>query len=367
MLNIYNKDNFWGWWFWIDQLIYAKVSESLTYTESKGPLISICIPTFNRVDKVFKLVSSILTSPENDFEVIVLDNCSTDNTKQILLAINDARFIFVQNTTNIGGTSNPVKALTLSKGKYAFLCLDKDFIKTEKIGRLIEILRSDQDVVFGRCALDIEVEKESIIYEKGYQSVKNMAYLSAHPTGNFYLSSLYKNLPVIDDICANERKFGFNFELINAQMALLGKSLSIESPIFYTETEDGRVSTPSYTYAEKDIYFLPSQRQIEFDIFLDNLTKLNLSKLQVLKLTVKLYMRLLFLSTIAYKRVMTDASNCTHYGIATRKVSLRELININIKFAKHFWNYTTSVNCLFKVPIILCGFLKFLLEFALSK
>jgi glycosyltransferase involved in cell wall biosynthesis len=49
-----------------------------------NPFLSICIPTYNRVHKTLSLVTSILEYDDVDIEVVVLDNCSSDNTEIVL-------------------------------------------------------------------------------------------------------------------------------------------------------------------------------------------------------------------------------------------------------------------------------------------
>ena len=72
----------------------------------KKPLISICITTFNRCEKVYNLVSNILNYKGNEIEVIVVDNCSIDDTAILLAKIIDDRFQFIRNDTHIGPLLN---------------------------------------------------------------------------------------------------------------------------------------------------------------------------------------------------------------------------------------------------------------------
>ena len=53
-----------------------------------SPIISICIPTYNRKDKVYELVSNILKYKGNEIEVAVLDNLSKNNSNACLTTSN---------------------------------------------------------------------------------------------------------------------------------------------------------------------------------------------------------------------------------------------------------------------------------------
>ena len=221
----------------------------------KNPLISICIPTFNRCNKVYKLVNDILLCPNQEIEVVVLDNCSTDETASLLKKIDDKRFSFVQNEQNIGGELNILKVIGLAAGNFAVLCLDKDYLDYHSIEELVKRINLDSEVVFGRCTLNIQKKEEDIIYDKGYSSVVKMSYSSSHPTGMFFKTREYVNLSILKEIFGGKEKFPFYTDIINAEMAMIGKSQLINLPAFYTESEEEASVSISFTYDVNNIYF----------------------------------------------------------------------------------------------------------------
>ena len=56
--------------------------------------ISVIIPTFNRANKIRKSVESVLNQTYKNLEVIIVDDNSTDNTKEVLDDINDGRIVY---------------------------------------------------------------------------------------------------------------------------------------------------------------------------------------------------------------------------------------------------------------------------------
>lgn len=339
----------------------------LNSPENLKPLISICIPTFNRCDKVYKLVNDVLNYPGKEIEVVVLDNCSTDDTKHLLTKIKDTRFSFVQNDNNIGGILNPLKSLCLASGKFAFLCLDKDYLDYQSIEKLTKHLNANSEVVFGHCSLNTEKEGPAIIYEKGYPSVINMAYLSRHPTGMFYKTNEYINLTIVKKIFIEKKMFSFYPDLINAEMAMIGKSLLINLPAFYTESKDESSNIPSFTYNADDLYFSPVKRLIEFDIYLDSAQKLQLSNYELFKLIWKLYGQGLALSTFGYKNMIGDHYVCAHHRISTKKVGLLEVWKLNFAFSSYFLQKRLGINVLKKILIVLYGHTIVLAKSVLAK
>jgi len=331
------------------------------------PLISICIPTYNRCEQVSKLVKDILCSSVEELEIIVLDNCSNDDTKQQLSTIVDSRLVFIRNEENIGGIFNILKSISLASGKFALLCLDKDYLDHNKISTLINRIQLDPEVVFGYCSLNIHEVEEDVIYESGFDSVMNMAYLSRHPSGMFYKTKEYKKLPILNEIFTDRKAFPFYTDLINAEMAMIGKSQIIKLPVFYTETKEEAVKTLSFTYDLNNVYFSPNNRIIEFDVYVQNAVKLSLSHYKTLRLMSKLYEQGLMSSTFGYKRMVEDAHVCLHNRISTQKVSKLYLWEINFKFSKHFFRKKLPINTLQKILIIFCYEIKFMLKIFLMK
>jgi glycosyltransferase involved in cell wall biosynthesis len=328
--------------------------------ENKQALISICIPTFNRCKEVFDLVKNILNYEGDEIEVIVLDNCSTDNTTNVLNQIKDSRFVCIENESNIGGQLNILKVLMLATGMYGFLCLDKDDFSHRNIKELISRIKADEGIVFGRCALNLYQSGSDIIYEEGILSVLNMAYLSEHPTGNFYKTDFYKSLEVLKIFFKEKKPFPFYIDLINAEMAMLGKAILINLPTFYTETKDSCRDKQSFTYNEQNVFFSPDKRLIEFDVYLKSVQRLGLSNNESLKVIWMLYNKELTSSTFGYRDILNDNDVCIHYGMKLRKVGFVELCIINLKFSSYFFKQDLPIGYLKKLQIIFVGQLRFI-------
>jgi len=94
---------------------------------SKQPLISVVMPVYNMENFVSEAMESILNQSFSDFEFIIIDDASTDNTKNILDSEKDSRIIRINNSVNEGNYSCRNKGLDISIGKY--LCvMDADDI-----------------------------------------------------------------------------------------------------------------------------------------------------------------------------------------------------------------------------------------------
>jgi len=92
------------------------------------PLVSICIPTYNRVGMIGKAVESALSQTYRNIEVIVVDNASTDHTGDVLAAFSDPRLRYVRNERNLGLFGNFNRCIELAKGKYLHILHSDDYI-----------------------------------------------------------------------------------------------------------------------------------------------------------------------------------------------------------------------------------------------
>jgi len=109
------------------------------------PKVSVCIPVRNGSDFLPLAVDSVLQQSFDDYELIIVDNCSTDGTvKWVQEKLSTApRIRFYQNATNIGLVGNFNTCLGYAKGEYIkFLCAD-DLLLPESVKRMSNALDSD--------------------------------------------------------------------------------------------------------------------------------------------------------------------------------------------------------------------------------
>jgi len=125
-----------AWRFFITEPILLKANrlryEHLYTNIEDDPLISVCIPTYNRASLlVERAVSSVLAQTYKNFEIIIVGDCCTDNTAELLSQIDDPRLKFynmqkrkrrypisVENHWFVGGAIPANKALSLATGKW---------------------------------------------------------------------------------------------------------------------------------------------------------------------------------------------------------------------------------------------------------
>ncbi|NJO70903.1 MAG: glycosyltransferase, partial [Oscillatoriales cyanobacterium RM1_1_9] len=112
------------------------------------PKISICIPTFNRVKLLSWAIESVLQQTESDWELMVCDDGSQDETPDLMAAYSDPRIRYLRHPQNIGKSNNMRSGFEAATGKYFMKFDDDDRLVPEFLARTSGILDQHPAVDF---------------------------------------------------------------------------------------------------------------------------------------------------------------------------------------------------------------------------
>src|SRR5579859_195058 len=104
------------------------------------PLISVCIPCYNGERFIGRTLESVLRQTFTDFELVIVDDKSTDGTVSVIRGFTDARIRLIQNEKNLGLCLNWNRALSQTAGKYVKLLCEDDFLYPECLARQVAVL-----------------------------------------------------------------------------------------------------------------------------------------------------------------------------------------------------------------------------------
>lgn len=115
----------------------------------RAPKVSIGIPVYNGADYVGLAIESILAQTYDDFELIICDNASTDETGAICrdFAGRDKRIVYFRQQENRGASANFVKAFELARGQYFRWHGHDDMIAPTFLEELVKVLDADPGCV----------------------------------------------------------------------------------------------------------------------------------------------------------------------------------------------------------------------------
>lgn len=136
--------------------------------QSERPFFSICIPCFNHGEYIGRTIQSVLTQDFKDFEIIVADNASTDDSREVVRSFDDARLRLIENRYNIGFTPNLQQVTRHARGEFINLLSSDDIMNPGALRTYAELIFEQQSnrhrLVFMSQAWDIDSSDKIIGY-----------------------------------------------------------------------------------------------------------------------------------------------------------------------------------------------------------
>ncbi|NBU46987.1 MAG: glycosyltransferase [Flavobacteriales bacterium] len=142
--------------------ILEKKDFKMTGKESSPPIISVIIPNYNHAPYLKERIESVLNQSYSNFEVIILDDCSTDNSRDIIESFRGHERIkhIEYNATNSGSTFKQwQKGLNLAKGEWIWIAESDDVAHPEFLGKLTSEITPDCALIFCRSEIINELGK----------------------------------------------------------------------------------------------------------------------------------------------------------------------------------------------------------------
>src|SRR3989339_1723093 len=108
--------------------------------------LSILLPTYNGSSTLKQTLQSILSQGFNNFEIIVCDDGSTDNTVEIIKSFQDERIKFFEFNENVGYAKNLQRCFDKAVGEIIFLFAQDDILATEALQKTHDAFLLDSDI-----------------------------------------------------------------------------------------------------------------------------------------------------------------------------------------------------------------------------
>src|SRR5262245_27160007 len=111
------------------------------------PKVSVVMPVYNREKYVGKAIESVLTQTFTNFELLVIDDGSTDRSRAIVQSYVDARIRLFCNDANEGIPKTRNKAIALARGEYIAFVDSDDWVYPERLAKQVAFLDRHGDYV----------------------------------------------------------------------------------------------------------------------------------------------------------------------------------------------------------------------------
>jgi glycosyltransferase involved in cell wall biosynthesis len=153
----------------------------------KPPFVSFIVPCYKLAHLLPECVNSILSQTFRDIEILIMDDCSPDNTEQVAKSFCDDRVIHIRNNPNLGHLRNYNKGISIARGKYVWLISADDYLRSNQIlEKYVRVLEANPHVGYAYCSgigvldgietgiLDYSVYSSSDRIIRGHEFIKSL-------------------------------------------------------------------------------------------------------------------------------------------------------------------------------------------------
>jgi len=161
--------------------------------------ITVLIPTYNRADTFLPdAIKSVLAQTYRNFELIIGDNASTDNTAEVVKKFSDKRIKYVRADKNTGTPYTFLnKGIDMAEGKWICFLDDDSRYNPEHVGKLLEKTSEGYEVVY--CyALNIFIDEN-------FKALKSFMRGQPFNINNYILGTAHLNFVDTSDIMASKK------------------------------------------------------------------------------------------------------------------------------------------------------------------
>lgn len=117
---------------------------------STSPRVSVLIPSFNHAKYIGEAIKSVRGQTHAEWEIIIVDDCSSDDSVKIVEQLNDPRITLIKNDRNLGINPTLGRALAASTGSLISVLASDDMLLPRKLEKQIAVMRQlGSEVVYG--------------------------------------------------------------------------------------------------------------------------------------------------------------------------------------------------------------------------
>lgn len=168
-----------------DGILLQKENIQRQQWDDKDLIVSFCVSSYRRRDMLEELVKHLLSSPSQQFEVVIVDNCSNDGTLDGLRKLEDPRLKIYEKEKGEKPSLTWYDALDKGTGKWLFQLIDRDWIDISKMDILFQSLQEldEKNVGFAVAGERFSKEYPYKVYSEGIETLCEFAIRESHPTG----------------------------------------------------------------------------------------------------------------------------------------------------------------------------------------
>lgn len=298
-------------------------------------MLTIGVPVYNQIDLVDGFLKNTLQYPGDDIEVLIIDDCSTEDIQGLVASYGDKRLSYYRNENNLGHDGNIIELFKHAKGEYLFLFRVRDVVITDSLSKTIDNLRNNDHLVYlTASALSEHVGtrikyKEDKLFRVGEAALTAHNSLYIHPSGSIYkvgIADYDRLFSFVKELGKDDYKRLFLVhDLLRMQYAFVGD--------FYIQSDANWVYSDSLNAKDKAVNSIKKEY-----VYSPRLTSLRLKLSMIWAKKVipqeflsEEYIRLIrvYMGTATYRYYGACKKNqaANHYGRIDDNVSMKALFN----------------------------------------
>lgn len=223
--------------------------------ESSSPLVSVLMTAYNREKYIAEAIESVLASTYPNFELIIVDDGSTDDTVEIIKGYlkNDQRIQLHINENNLGDYPNRNKAVSLARGKYIMFCDSDDSFFEDSIEYCVEAMEKYPESKIGMYNAGNEKKQPFVLSSSKalFQHFFQKPFLTMGPGGTILCLRFLKEIGGYPEKYGPANDMYFNLKACSQSAVLLLPKLFLNYRI-----HDGQEKNNDYSYLYNNFLFL---------------------------------------------------------------------------------------------------------------
>ncbi len=204
------------------------------------PLVTVLLPVYNCENYVFKAVESILNQTYSHFELLIIDDCSTDSTVAKIQLFKDDRIRLIVKPQNTGYTNSLNYGITIAKGKYIARMDGDDISLPTRFEKQVAFLEKNPDVVVCGTAFKI-IDTDIVVTGPSDNEDVKIALLKdsciGHPT-----AMIRKSILDLNTVCYNKSMEPAEDYDLWIRLLAYGKLSNLKEVLFNYRNHEGQVS-----------------------------------------------------------------------------------------------------------------------------
>lgn len=203
--------------------------------------ISVILPVYNSQDYLREAIESVLKQTCSDFELIIINDGSTDNSSAIIESFSDSRIVYINNSKNSGLISTLNEGLRRAKGKYIARMDADDISLPDRFHKQLEVLEKSDDVVLVSSDF-YELKGTSLKLSVGFTGSDEIKAVLLFAPGIAHPTVMMRNIFKDNSIQYDSQFLHVEDYHLWTELAFLGDMVNLDRPLLKYRSHKLQVS-----------------------------------------------------------------------------------------------------------------------------